>query len=274
MYKIILKKILPNFLINLIRSITNKEKVKLLQKLNFKKKEGIIFLGTKYGGWSFFDNKNLINNYVISAGLGEDASFDIELINKYKCKIIVVDPTPRAIRHYNEIINNAGNSKIKPYNNEGKQNVDNYDLKSINKENFILIDSALYDVSNKEIKFYSPPNKNHVSHSINNFQNNYQKNTDFIIVNTITLKEIIEKFNITNIEMIKLDIEGAEVEVIKNMMDSKIFPNQILVEIDELNKIDKISVERFNKINNLLIENNYELIKTENQFPNFLYLKS
>ena len=74
--------------------------------------------------------------------------------------------------------------------------------------------------------------------------------------------------------MIKLDIEGAEVEVIKNMMDSKIFPNQILVEIDELNKIDKISVERFNKINNLLIENNYELIKTENQFPNFLYLKS
>ena len=64
------------------------------------------------------------------------------------------------------------------------------------------------------------------------------------------------------------------IEVIQNMMDSKIYPNQILVEIDELNKIDKISVERFNKINNLLIKNNYELIDTENQFPNFLYLKS
>ena len=74
--------------------------------------------------------------------------------------------------------------------------------------------------------------------------------------------------------MIKLDIEGAEIEVIVNMIDKKIFPNQILVEIDELNKIDKISVERFNKINNLLIENKYELINTENQFPNFLYLKS
>ena len=74
--------------------------------------------------------------------------------------------------------------------------------------------------------------------------------------------------------MIKLDIEGAEIEVIENMMYSKIYPNQILVEIDELNKIDKISVERFNKINNLLIKNNYELIDTENQFPNFLYLKS
>ena len=274
MYKIILKKILPNFLINLIRNIKNKEKIKLIQKLNFKKREGIIFLGTKYGGWSFFDNKNLINKYIISAGLGEDASFDIELINKYKCKIIVVDPTPRAIRHYNEIINNAGNSKIKPYNNEGKQNVDSYDLKSINKKNFILIDSALYDVSNKKIKFYSPPNKNHVSHSIINFQNKYQKNTDFIMVNTITLKKIIEKFNITNLEMIKLDIEGAEIEVIENMRYIKIYPNQILVEIDEKNKIDKISVERFNKINNLLIKNNYELIDTENQFPNFLYLKS
>lgn len=274
MYKTVLKKILPNFLINFIRYIINREKIKLIKKLNFKNREGIIFLGTKYGGWSFFDNKNLINNYIISAGLGEDASFDTELISKYNCKIIVVDPTPRAIKHYNDIIKNAGNSKIKPYNNDGKQDIDSYNLKSINKENFILIDSALYDVSNKKIKFYSPPNKNHVSYSINNFQNNYQKNTDFITVNTITLKEIIEKFNITNIEMIKLDIEGAEIEVIVNMMDKKIFPNQILVEIDELNKIDKISVERFNKINNLLIENKYELINTENQFPNFLYLKS
>ena len=171
-------------------------------------------------------------------------------------------------------MNNVGNSKIKPYNNEGKQDIDSYNLKSINKENFILIDSALYDVNNKKIKFYSPPNKSYVSHSINNFQNNYKKDADFIIVNTITLKKIIEKFNIIYLEMIKLDIEGAEIEVIQNMMDSKIFPNQILVEIDELNKIDKISVERFNKINNLLVKNNYELIYTENQFPNFLYLKS
>ena len=87
---------------------------KFNKSLNFKvAKEKIIFLGSLYGGWSFLEKKNLNNNYIVSAGLGEDASFDIELINRYNCKIILIDPTPRAIEHYKEIMKKKDNQNQK-----------------------------------------------------------------------------------------------------------------------------------------------------------------
>ena len=155
----------------------------------------------------------------------------------------------------------------------GKQNISSYDLTHINNENFLLISNGLYNVDNKEVKFFSPANKDHVSHSINNWQNHYKKSTDFIKIKTITLKSILTKYNINHLEMIKLDIEGAEIEVLKNMLDDKIFPTQILVEFDELNKINKIAIDRFEEVHHKLKLENYKLTKTHSKFPNFLYIK-
>lgn len=259
-------------LINIfIKILLYKKKLKLLKKLKFNYKNNIIFLGTSYGGWSFIDNNNLKNKFIISAGLGEDASFDIEIITKYNCKVISVDPTPKAIIHYNEIINNAGKNKSEPYAKDGRQNISSYDLTKINKKNFFLISKALYNTDNEKLKFYVPKNKDDVSHSLNDWQNNYKKTSQSILVKTITLKNILNKFKIKNLEILKLDIEGAEIEVIKNILDEKIFPKQILVEIDELNKINKLAINRFNEIHYKLLSENYNLIKTNNKFPNFLY---
>ncbi len=60
-------------------------------------------LGTPYGGWQFISLDKQENINVISAGVGEDISFDVELINKYGCNVILIDPTPRAIIHYEEV---------------------------------------------------------------------------------------------------------------------------------------------------------------------------
>ena len=128
-------------------------------------------MGSDYGGWSFQENKNLENKFIISAGLGEDASFDIELINKYNCKVIIVDPTPRAIDHYNQIIKNSGAPKKDSYKEGGKQIISSYDLTNINNKNLILIKKGLYNSDNEELKFFAPPNKSHVSHSIIDWQN-------------------------------------------------------------------------------------------------------
>ena len=103
-----------------------------------------------------------------------------------------------------------------------------------------------------------------MSYSINNWQNNYSNNTDFIKVKTTTIKSILQKFNINTLELIKLDIEGAEIEVIKNMINDQIYPKQILVEFDELINLKKISVDRFYEIHNILISKNYKLIKSLN----------
>ena len=60
-------------------------------------------LGTNYGGWYLPKNCDLNENSVVySIGVGEDISFDIHLQSKYKCNIILVDPTKRAILHFEE----------------------------------------------------------------------------------------------------------------------------------------------------------------------------
>ena len=269
----IIKKFLPQYLNDIVKSSIPNKTNSLIKNLKFNHSKNIIYLGTDYGGWSILNGINIENKFVISAGLGEDASFDIELISKYNCKILVVDPTPRAIEDYNEIIKNSGKKKVESYKKGGKQNVSSYDLSNINRENFILVNRALYDIDNKDVKFFAPSNKNHVSYSINNWQNNYKQTSDFIKVKTITVKSILDKFNISNLEMIKLDIEGSEIEVLKSMIDQKIFPNQILVEFDELIKINKIAIDRFKKVHQKLLSENYKLIKTDNEFPNFLYVR-
>ena len=64
----------------------------------------------------YFSDKNLSNQIVIiSAGVGEDISFDIEMLNNYQAKLYLVDPTPRAILYIQKIIDKLGNSRTVPY---------------------------------------------------------------------------------------------------------------------------------------------------------------
>ena len=268
-----IKKLLPVKIINFFKKILPSKKNLLIKKLDFKHLNNIIYIGSDYGGWSFQENKNLENKFIISAGLGEDASFDVELINKYNCKVIIVDPTPRAIDHYNQIIKNSGAPKKDSYKEGGKQIISSYDLTNINNKNLILIKKGLYNSDNEELKFFAPPNKSHVSHSIIDWQNDYKKKTEFINIKTITVRSILKEFDIQSLEMLKLDIEGSEIEALDLMINEKILPNQILVEFDELNKINEIAIKRFSDIHQKLLLKEYELIKTNSKFPDFLYIK-
>ena len=155
-------------------------------KHNFK----IITLGSKYGGWGFVDHTNLIHSTIISCGLGEDASFDMEFIKRYESNVILVDPTPRAITHFHSIVDNLGSTKLSDYNNNGLEYISNYDLSFLKKSQIRLVDKAIW-INNSFVKFYTPRDKAHVSHSITNFQNNYSTETDHMLVETTTVEQLI-----------------------------------------------------------------------------------
>jgi len=53
----------------------------------------IQWIGSKYGGWHIDLDKIPVGSTVISAGLGNDISFDEALIKIKKCNIIGIDPT-------------------------------------------------------------------------------------------------------------------------------------------------------------------------------------
>ena len=55
--------------------------------------------GSGYGGWHVPAGVLSSNSVVYSAGVGEDASFDLELIRAIGCDVWAFDPTPRAIEY-------------------------------------------------------------------------------------------------------------------------------------------------------------------------------
>ena len=128
---------------------------------------------------------------------------------------------------------------------------------------------------NQFLKFYSPPNPDHVSHSITNYQNKYKQNTSYIEVEAITIENLLKEINIekNDIPLIKLDIEGSAMEVLIDFINKDFKPRQILVEIDELNMPCKKNFDRVTRINKFLVQNNYELIKMNGR-ADFLYYRN
>lgn len=245
-----------------------------LQNIPTKRGENIVRLGSEACGWSFVDSGDLHGCIIVSAGLGEDGSFDVEFAQKYEAKVILVDPTPRAIEHFNEICLNFGKPKSQNYiSDEGKQPVEAYDLSDLSSENLTLIKKALWNEST-ELKFYQPVDPRHVSHSISNYQHGYKNDTPFVNVQAITMRELLAELGVEprEIALIKLDIEGAEIEVLTHCMSYGIRPKQILVEFDELNVPSTRGYQRVDQVHQLLCQNGYQMIRTDGQ-ADFLYLR-
>mgnify|MGYP003682072891 CR=1 FL=1 len=231
------------------------------------------YFGTPYGGWHISEKHSKSISTVLSAGVGEDISFDIEIINNFKSQIFFIDPTPRAIAHIDKVIENLGKHKTVEYDQKsGIQPVESYELSEIQIDNISLIKKALYSMSELNIKFFKPPNEAHVSHSISNFQNQFKRNTEYIEVKTTTIKDIMDRNKINKIDILKMDIEGAENQVIPDFLRRKIYPEQILVEFDELSTRFIRPYLKALLIFSKLYLNSYKLVNTDN-FPNFLFVR-
>ena len=78
------------------------------------------------------------------------------------------------------------------------------------------------------------------------FSNNYE------IVKTKSIKQIMEENNHTTIDLLKLDIEGAEIKVLEQMVTDKIYPKYLCIEFDLYIKKKDIHNETKNIVNKLL----------------------
>jgi len=154
-------------------------------------------IGTEYGGWAVDLDLIPFGSTVISAGIGEDISFDSGLINLKNCNVIGIDPTEKA-RKYVE-------------NNKN--------------EHFCFLQKALYSESNKKIRIYKNTNPDYVSESITPSHKSVSE-TDFYEAETISLEDLLNKYK--NVSVLKMDIEGAEYEVLSSI--SKLDIPQICVE--------------------------------------------
>ena len=152
--------------------------------------------GSDYGGWNIIKDSVDSNSIIYSFGIGTDISFDISLINKYDVEVYAFDPTP----------------EVKVWLEEQKLPI-----------KFRYHELALADI-NGFLKFYFPENPNYISHSL------VKRNDKYIEVPCEKLSSIMNRLGHKKIDVLKIDIEGSEFNVLKNILQENINIKQILVE--------------------------------------------
>ena len=198
-------------------------------------------IGTGYGGW--FVPEGLLNSQSLcyGVGAGEDISFEIELINQYECEVHCLDPTPRAQRHIDELHRNTING-IPTRINGVVDCCYKVDPGCLARLHFHPIGLWSQD---RTMRFYAPANPAHVSHSIVNLQHT----TEYFEAECRTLQTVMQTLDHSDVSLLKLDVEGAEYDILTALVDSHIRPVILCVEFDEgYNPLDKEYVPRILKM--------------------------
>ncbi len=155
-------------------------------------------LGGKDASWTICHSTLLPTSTVYSLGVGEDISFDLALIPRFGVTIHAFDPTPRSIEWIKAQTIPAG---------------------------FVFHPFGVGPLDGM-CRFLPPRNPAHVSHSL------VHRDTagPAIELPVHRLSTILQMLGHERIDLMKMDIEGAEYDVIRDLLNSQISVGQLLVE--------------------------------------------
>lgn len=186
-------------------------------------------MGSSYGGWVIAHHSSLYGGSYVSAGAGEDISFDVELSSVYGMQGVIVDPTPRAISHVEEVLKRLGERRTEPYRLGGNQPVVAYELAGVTAGGLTFLPQALW-VDDEGVAFFPPQEDKNVSHSI--FLKRGSDQSPALQVESISAQSLAQQVDPSKVVLVKLDIEGAEVDVIGPLMEAFPAVQQFLIEFD------------------------------------------
>lgn len=197
--------------------------------------------GNGYGG--FYLDPTLIseNAIVYSFGIGEDISFDLDLIGKHQCQIFGFDPTPKSISWITQ----------NPPPNR-----------------FYFYPFGIGERTEK-VLFHLPKNKDHVSGSI--YEHSLVDEKNLVEVTLKEFKEITTELGHQQIDVLKMDIEGSEYAVMQGILESGIPIKQILVETHE--RFFANGKQKGDDFFKLLKENGYQIFAISDTYQEISLVK-
>jgi FkbM family methyltransferase len=148
------------------------------------KKVNLEFHGDKDYGWKIPTNVLDSSSLVVDVGLGENISFSVSVQKKYGFVVHGFDPTPRAIEYV---------TNLKP-------------------PGFFFYEFGLGALTEKA-QFFLPNNESHVSGSI---VHEHHVGGRTVEVQLKSLRDLFLTAGINHIDLLKIDIEGAEYDVISS----------------------------------------------------------
>jgi len=181
-------------------------------------------LGSSYGSHTVASEALGATSVVYSFGIGEDASFDLALMERFDCAVFAYDPTPRSALW---VESNIANSR------------------------FIFSPVGLA-AEGGSLAVVAPSDASHVSFSA---PNGRAATSHFPMRR---LGDLMQENGHSRIDVLKMDIEGFEYDVLRNMMlETAIRPTQILVEFHH--KMFGYSREHTNDAVDLILSKGYKL---------------
>lgn len=226
--------------------------------------------GTDYGGWWFSPTDELQGGLVVCAGAGEDISFDVALAAEFGATVHIIDPTPRAVHHVEAVLSRLGQRSEAEFVHGGAQPPDAYDVSRVDRDQIVLHRFALWN-SDTPVTFFPPANPDFVSHTVGDWRNS-GRNDDALVVQGRRLRSILTEQQTMQIALLKLDIEGSEIEVLEDVFSSGFKPHQVLVEFDQLAVSSSTHLARAKKTFVALKRSKYRLMAQDRL--NYSFIRS
>lgn len=158
-----------------------------------------VHLGTNYGGW--FVAPGVLPHdrqpIVLSFGVGDDISFDIEMITRYNAMVYAFDPTPRSVAW---LAQQTGLPKA-----------------------FEAFASGVADHDGIE-SFSLPTVPEWGDYSVR------RDSADKIDCDVKRISTVVNELKLAQVDIIKMDIEGSEYSVLGDFCCGTLRPTQILIE--------------------------------------------
>lgn len=198
--------------------------------------------GNRFADWTFCPDHLNENSVIYSFGVGEDVSFDLELIAQYNLKVQAFDPSPRSI---------------------------NWIEKRTLPDDFIFHPYGLAG-QDGTITFSEPAEAN--IHSLKITSDGEEDSgllTHHLPVHR--LPTVIGKLGHDRIDILKMDIEGAEYEVIEDILDSPVHISQVLIEFHH--RFRNIGIGKTREAISLLNQGGYKIFNVSASGEEISFIK-
>lgn len=170
--------------------------------------EDLVRLGSRYGGWWVPTSVLTPGAVAYCAGAGEDVTFDLELLDR-GLRVTTFDPTPRSVEYVDSL--------------------------KIENERFHFVPVGWWS-EDAEVDLYAPGDPAHVSYSALDLQGTGES----ITVPVQRVATLARELGDGALDLIKMDIEGAEMVVIPDLLSSGPLPRVLCVEFDKVRPLREV----------------------------------
>lgn len=196
-------------------------------------------LGADRADWRFQADILSPESVVYSFGVGEDVSFDLELIHRYGLVVHAFDPTPHSIEWIS--------TRSLP-------------------DAFVFhpVGLAAYD---GVARFHPPDNPTYKSYSLLDADPGART----VEAPVKRLSSIMRDLGHDRIDLLKMDIEGAEYDVLPDVLDAHVPVDQILVEFHH--RFPSVGIDATRNALRLLKEHGYRIISVSPSGEEYAFRK-